>query len=499
MNGQNKQLPFLQKILTSDAMGGFIFAVIAGLLVWLIVYLVKRKLNNPDIGPEWGGIGLIAFFALLFVFFSGSIWFGLLIESKSIDIDANFLSVKSDTVITRSDGNRIYAWKLECQWNDPQTGRQITFTSEPFEGADLYYNRNKIKVSVYPDKPETFHTVDLSFITIRSGSGIKLISENLLSEADRDAKVKQERKQAYEKDQGLKREQGRGLTVLLNRIMLAGTALLIFAALIIGGWLYLRHSASQNKVQEFVQPTEIIMQEKGWSFSFQPYDQQPWEGVRRMLRKETNTPYPYGLAEINGTSNKTEWKLKVSINRELRRYYRSPQEYWLMTTDATRLTIPIASHAHQQDAFFILIEIPHFFPENIKIKLAESFTTVDKNYLADLPVDDDQALVHLYIQRLFDDFEKVLYKSNETHRSGEFNLRTRWLTITNNPKQADQILNQNVKDDLKKISKSEKGGYGILISNDAITISTLSATLNPNDIQTMVNLGIMLKAETEKM
>jgi len=480
----------------SQAIGRYIITVIAGLLVWLVIYLIKRKLNNPDFGTEWGGIGVSAFFALLFVIFSVTAWFGLYIESKSIDIDADFVGVIPDTVTLDQTGGKIYKWKLECRWNDPISGRQITFKSEPFEGTDLYYNRSKIKVSVYPDKPETFYTVDLSFITTNQTSGIKLITEKLLAAADQDAATKQERKKAYDKDQEIRREKGRGLTVLFNRLMFAGTVLLIVVGLIIGGWLYFRHRATQNRILEFTASTTQLMQSRGWSFSFQPYDR-PWEGVAGMLRKEPEVIYPEGFVEIKGKTQNTAWTLAVSINRPSRRgYYRSTQDYWLRNSSCTRLTIP--TQAYQDDAFLAFMEVPKFFPDNIRSTLAQSYNAVDHKFLGDFTSADDQELIHTYVYRLFDKFNHALYEPAVTHRSGEHYADTFFLTITNIPNQADQTINQKVRADLIKIGKSEKGGYGILLSRDGIVVSTLHPLLKPDDIQAMIDLGMMLRTEINK-
>ncbi|NJN42819.1 MAG: hypothetical protein HC811_11895 [Flammeovirgaceae bacterium] len=482
MNEQNKQLSFLQKILTSDAMGGIIFTIIAGLLVWLVIYLVNRKLNNPDVGTEWGGIGVIAFFALIFVFFSGAIWFGLFIESKSIDIDADFVRVTPDTVTLDQAGAKIYKWKLECRWNDPISGRQITFKSEPFEGTDVYYNRSKIKVSVYPDKPETFYTVDLSFITSNQQSGIKLISEKLLAEADQDAVIKQERKEAYEKDQELRREKSKGLAVLLNRIVFVGTMLLIFVAFIVGGWFYFRHRASQTRIQEFTASTEQLMQSKGWNFSFQPYDR-PWDGVIGMLRKQEEAPYPEGFAEIKGNTNGTQWTLEITTKRESNRgYYRSPQDYWLKNSSFSRLTIN--SQLYQSDTFLALIEIPKSFPDKVRSALGQTQAIAEQHYFAEITDVADRDILHEYIYVLFDPFryKSALHKSNQTHRWGEHFSNTLFLTITNKP-EGIQITNQKIRTDLLEIGNSEKGGYGMLISRDGIMITTLKASLKPDEIQ----------------
>lgn len=481
--------------MNSQAIGRYIITVIAGLLVWLVIYLVKRKLNNPDLGAEWGGIGVSAFFALLFVIFTVTAWFGLYIESKSIDIDADFVGVMPDTVTLDQTGEKIYKWKLECRWNDPISGKQVTFKSEPFEGTDLYYNRSKIKVSVYPDKAETFYTVDLSYITTNQGSGTKLITEQLLQQADLNYKLNQEKKQIYEKDQALRRGKSRGLTVLFNRLMFVGTVLLIVVGLIIGGWFYFRHRATQNRIQEFIASTEQLMQSKGWSFSFQPYDR-PWEGVAGMLKKEPEAGYPEGFVEINGKTQNTAWALEVSINHPSRRgYYRSTQDYWLRNSSCTRLTIP--TQGYQDDTLIALIEIPKFFPDKVKSTLAQSYSVVDDKLLVDLASADDQDLIQTYIYRLFNQGD-AFSRSLITNRSGEYNVNTLFLTITNIPNQTDQIFHQKVKTDLKEIGKSEKGGYGILILNDRIIICVLNAFLKPDEIQAMLDLGMMLKTEISK-
>jgi len=486
------------KSMNSEVTISISMTVIAILITWLAVYLINKKLNNPDSSTEWSGLIVVAVIALIFVLLAGSWWFTLFIQSKSIEIDTDFVAVKPDTIIVKQAGVKIYKWKLECRWNDPISGKQITFKSEPFEGTDVYYNRSKIKVSVYPDKAETFYTVDLSFITTNQGSGIKLITEQLLQEADLDYKSNQEKKQIYEKDQELRREDGRGLTVLINRIVLAGTILLIFIALGIGGWFYFRHRAMQNRIQGFTVSTEQLMQSKGWNFSFQPYDR-PWDGVIGMLRKQQEAPYPEGFAEIKGNTNGVQWTLEITTKLESNRgYYQSPLDYWLKNSSFSRLTIH--SQLYQGDAFLAFIEIPKSFPDSVKSALGQSKAIIEQHYFAQITTEADRDILHGYIYVLFDPYQykNALHKSNQTHRWGEYFSNTLFLTITNEPDRI-QITNQKVKADLLEVGKSEKGGYGILISNDGIMVSTLNASLKPDEIQAMVDLGLLLKTEIEKM
>lgn len=481
-----------------DAIAGLVLTMIAILLTWLVVHLIKNKLNNPESTTQWGGIAAAAFFALIFILFSGVTWFGHFIQSRSIEIDADFVGVKPDTIFIKQDGEKIYQWRLECRGNDPISGRQLTLKSEPFEGTDLYYNRNKIKVSVYPDKAETFYTVDLSYITTNQGSGIKLITDKLLQETDLNYKLSQEKKQIYEKDQELRRDKARGLTVLLNRIVFSGTILLILIALGAGGWFYFRHRATQNRIQEFIASTEQLMQSKGWNFSFQPYDR-PWDGVIGMFKKESEVRYPEGIAEVKGNTNGTKWTLEITTKRESNRgYYRSPQDYWLKNSSYSRLTIP--TNLYKDDTFLAFIEIPNSFPDKIKSALGQSQAVVEQHYFAEIIAEADRDILHEYIYVLFDPYQykSALHRSNQTQRWGEQYSNTLLLTINNAPNTITQVINQKVKADLKEIGKSEKGGYGILISRDSIMISTLSVILKPDDIQRMVDLGMMLKTEIDK-
>lgn len=319
-----------------------------------------------------------------------------------------------------------------------------------------------------------------------------------MKEAELNAKIKEAERQAYEKDQEQRREKGSGLTVLLNRIVLAGTVFLILIAIGAGSWFYFRNRATQNQTQEFVANTEKIMQTRGWSFSFQPYDR-PWEGMGSMFKKEVKSSYPEGFVEIKGNANETRWTLEMTVKRESTRgYFRSPQDFWLKNSSYSRLTIP--TKKYNDDAFVALIEIPKSFPDKLKSALALQQVVVEKNYFADITAEADRDILHEYIYVLFDPYQykSALHRSNQTQRWGEQYSNTLLLTISNAPNTITQVISEKVKADLKEIGKSEKGGCGILISRESIMISTLSVSLKPDDIQRMVDLGMMLKTEIDK-
>lgn len=483
--------------MNQQSIARYAFTIIAGLLVWLIIYLVRRKLDNPDFGLAWGGIAFIGFFALLFIFFSGASWVGLYLKSETIDIDATFDAVKSDTIIVTEDGSRIYKWKLQCYWNDPKTGRRVNFTSDIFEGTELFYNRSKIKVSVYPDKPETFYTVDLTYLTSTQQPGITLVNKDLIGEADRNYRVKIEKRQTYESDQQRRREESRGLSVLLNRLVAAVTLLLVLLGLILGARIYWQNRTSKNKIRDFENTTKEIMQRKGWNFSFEPNELPP-KSLLNFLQRPPDTPYPFGFAYVTGIIDNDSWKLTVTINpTSAKRYNQSHQEHLLRNSDYSHLVIPLQSFS--DNAFFALMDIPAFFPEDLKSKLSQTQITEETKFLTNIPSDTHKTIFGLYMQQLFEKLNGRIYRTKQTHRSGDFYSNRQWVTITSDADLIAFFTNSSLKDQLIRIGQSEKGGYGISVSSDGIMISTMQTVLNPDEIQAMVDLGRMIKTNIKKL
>lgn len=91
----------------SDVSISISFTAIAILITWLAVYLINKKLNTPGSSTEWSGLIVVAVIALIFVLLAGSWWFTLFVQSKSADIDADFVAVKPDTFIVKQSGEKF--------------------------------------------------------------------------------------------------------------------------------------------------------------------------------------------------------------------------------------------------------------------------------------------------------------------------------------------------------------------------------------------------------
>jgi len=193
---KTKAIPNPRAKLTSSNSGLpllLLFSLLAIILSGLAIVFIGAKLNNPESSTEWGGLIALALLAFIFLAVVSGGWRALWLKSNSINVEADFVRVTTPELSVGATGKVTYKWKIECEWNDPKTGKKIMFTSEPFEGGETWYNRNKIQVLVYLKKPEAFYTIDLTFISSINQSGIVLVDEKTMAMVrEAEEKLKQE-------------------------------------------------------------------------------------------------------------------------------------------------------------------------------------------------------------------------------------------------------------------------------------------------------------------
>lgn len=155
-------------------------------LVALSVYLIRRKINGDSPTIEWGGLLVLAVFALLFMLLSILTWWGVYFEKTSEPREAELLNVNEESVTLTTQGV-VYHYSITCRWQEKSTGQWVEAKSPEFTEGQ-YYNRNKILVHVDPKKPEITHFVDLDYLSDKNENGIPILARDELTET-RDAKL----------------------------------------------------------------------------------------------------------------------------------------------------------------------------------------------------------------------------------------------------------------------------------------------------------------------
>lgn len=169
----------------SNVPGLLLFSLLAILLTCLTYFLTVRKLAHPDNETEWGGLIGLGIIAFLFVAMCLLNWWGLILESRVIRVEADFTRVIGPYRELTLAGEVNYYWKIKCEWINPLTNSLVTFTSGYVKGTELYYTQPKISVYTNPVRPEYMYVIDLSYLSHIPGKGITIVDPSVRETLDK--------------------------------------------------------------------------------------------------------------------------------------------------------------------------------------------------------------------------------------------------------------------------------------------------------------------------
>lgn len=159
-----------------EVAGRLFFTVLAAGLTILVGYLIKRKIVDESFSFPWIPIVVLGFVSFILLALAIISWWGSNFEKKSIQREAELVSVTNERIVENEAGDSIYYWTFTCQWQDGISRQTITASSPIFTGKKVYYNRSKILVHTDPDQQDVIHFVDISFLSDTNQSGIPIVT-----------------------------------------------------------------------------------------------------------------------------------------------------------------------------------------------------------------------------------------------------------------------------------------------------------------------------------
>jgi hypothetical protein len=500
-----KGIPQQKKGKESTLVGQLIITTVAGLLVWLVVFQLNEQLRDSGSpSMSWDGIIVVGIIALIFSLLSLVGWFGSVIELLSIDVDAEFVSVTNAERTVSEDGKVKYKWKLECKWNDPRTGRQVIFTSGPFEGEVVFYNRSKIKVSVLLQKPKAFYAVDMSFISTTDQTGIPLVDCTLLSQVEAAEvlfKEEEGKRKQFQKNKAYppslkKFEPMVDLLVKNNRLFEWGIRLApVFLLLIVGLWWYVSEELETYRITSFEKSMMGKIGNRPWTFELNSGADVEVEINGEQLE------LPSGHWLFSGQTKSVQWVVDTHINPRVGKkvnyqgFTPSDEQRRLDVTHSTRWN---SDEKYLADGEVLLVaEIPSTFPIELKEKLRTSVLVADStSFMQDLVLEPDVGLLSVYFNELMQSDYSVLFEKKNMNRYVHEGKDNFYLIVTNNRKLADQLLTSYFLTDFDNWKTSTGGNVAILATQEKLLVVTLAPLTEPEQIETMVNFCV---AVSEKL